>query len=93
MRFTVHSKSHRVTDVEVLDPSDNSYKPLDLQRRYTIGTIDYTLKGGMMNNCPQLPVTAQLYAECVADYLGSFADGVLDAVYAKSQGRITFVED
>jgi hypothetical protein len=29
----------------------------------------------------------------VADYLGSFADGVLDAVYAKSQGRITFVED
>ena len=93
MRLTVHSKSHRVTDVEVLDPSDNSYKPLDLQRRYTIGTIDYTLKGGMMNNCPQLPVTAQLYAECVADYLGSFADGVLDATYAKAQGRITFVED
>jgi hypothetical protein len=29
----------------------------------------------------------------VADYLSSFADGVLDAAYAKSQGRITFVED
>jgi len=40
-----------------------------------------------------LPVTAQLYAECVADYLSTFANGKIDASYAKSQGRITFVED
>ena len=32
-------------------------------------------------------------AECVADYLSSFANGEVDATYAKSQGRITFIED
>jgi 2',3'-cyclic-nucleotide 2'-phosphodiesterase (5'-nucleotidase family) len=93
MRLTIHSKSHRVTDVEVLDSVTNTYKPLDLQRRYTIGTIDYTLKGGMMSDCPQLPATTQQDAECVANYLSSFANGEVDATYAKSQGRVTFIED
>ena len=93
MRLTIHSKSRRVTDVEVLDSVTNTYKPLDLQRRYTIGTIDYTLKGGMMSDCPQLPAKTQQDAECVANYLSSFANGEVDATYAKSQGRITFIED
>ena len=93
MRFTIHSKSHKVSDVEVLDAATGQYKPLDLQRRYTVATIDYTLKGGIMRDCPQLPYATQLYSECLASYMSSFADGVLNNTYAKSQGRITIVED
>ena len=93
MRYTVHGKSHKVTDVEVHDPATNEYKSLDLQRRYTIGTIDYTLKGHIMHDCPQLPTESLLYSECVAKYLESFAGGVVSDDYAKPQGRITIVED
>jgi len=46
-----------------------------------------------MHDCPQLPTESLLYSECVAKYLESFAGGVVSDVYAKSQGRITIVED
>lgn len=91
MRYTVHSRSHTVTDVEVFDAATGTYQPIDLSRRYTIGTIDYTYKGHILTGATLLETSAQLYANCVADYFGSLTSAELDA-YEKAQGRITIIE-
>lgn len=96
LRMTVHTQSHRVTDVEVLDAATGRYLPLDMERKYTIATIDYSIKGGfygMLNACKVVARTTTTYCDCVAEYLKAFGPGKVDAAYATSQGRIRLVED
>ena len=35
LRFTIHSKSHRVSDIEILQ-ADGTYAPIDMQRTYSV---------------------------------------------------------
>ena len=81
-----------VSDVQVLDAASGQYKPIDLKRRYTIATTEYTIKGGFydtMKAARVLNTTSMSYCDCLADFLGTF-NGTMPQSYAKPQGRITF---
>ena len=96
LRFTIHSKSHRVSDVEVLQ-ADGTYAPIDPKKTYTVGLTDYNHKGGGLfecfKKCPVVFESTTRYYEALADYLINTLGGDTGTAYAKPQGRITIVED
>ena len=93
IRQSVNGRS--VSDVEVLDTISGLFKPIDLSRRYTIATTEYTIKGGFydtMKAARVLTTTSQSYCDCVVDFFSMFSGGKLPELYAKPQNRITFVK-
>ena len=89
------ANSRSVSDVAVLDGTSGQYKPIDLSRRYTIATTEYTIKGGFydtMKAARVLSTTSQSYCDCVVEFLGSF-NGKLPQHYAKPQNRVTFIKE
>ena len=96
IRFTIHSKSHTVSNVEVLQ-EDGSYAPIDPKKTYTVGLTDYNHQGGGLFECfKQCPVvfeSTMRYYEALADYLTNTLGGTTGSAYAQPQGRITIVED
>ena len=96
LRFTIHSKSHTVSDIELLQ-ADGSYAPIDMQRTYSVALTDYNHEGGglfeCLKKCPVLEESSLRYYEALADYLSKVLGGTTGSTYAKPQGRITIVED
>ena len=96
MRFTIHSKSHTVSDVEILQ-DDGSYAPLDLKRTYSVALTSYNHEGGGFHDCfkkcPVLFESSLRYYEALADYVGKTLGGNLNEAYAQPQGRIKIVDD
>jgi len=85
-----------VSDVAVLDSPSGQYLPIDLARRYTIATTEYTIKGGFydtMKTARVLGTTSQSYCDCVVEFLQTFNGSKLSSIYAKPQDRITFVKE
>jgi len=94
IRQTANGRS--VSDVAVLDATSGQFKPIDLARRYTIATTEYTVKGGFydtMKASRVLTTSSQSYCDCLADFLGNFGGGKLPSIYAKPQNRIVFVKE
>ncbi len=96
LRFVVHSKSHTVSDIEVLQ-ADGSYAPLDLNHTYSVALTDYNHEGGgffdCFKKCPVLFESSLRYYEALADYLKNVLGASTGSTYAQSQGRIRIVED
>ena len=96
LRFTIHCKSHRVSDIEVLQ-ADGSYAPLDLNHTYSVALTDYNHEGGgffdCFKKCPVLFESSLRYYEALADYLKNVLGASTGSTYAQSQGRIRIVED
>ena len=96
LRFTIHSKSHTVSDIEILQ-EDGSYAPIDMQRTYSVALTDYNHEGGgffsCFKNCPVLFESTLRYYEALADYLGKVLGGSTGNNYAQPQGRIRIIED
>ena len=96
MRFTVHSKSHTVSNIEILQ-EDGSYAPIDLKHNYSVALTSYNHEGGgffdCFKKCPVLFESSLRYYEALADYLGKVLGGSTGQTYAKPQGRITIIED
>ena len=91
IRVGINGRS--VSDVAVLDTLSGQFRPIDLSRRYTIATTEYTIKGGFydtMKAARVLTTSSQSYCDCVVDFLRRFEGGSLPALYAKPQNRITF---
>ena len=94
MKYTIHTATHAVTDVEVLNRETGNYEPLDLEKEYTIGTTDYYGTGGFyrtLQDCRLLENSTQLSRDALADYLENALNGVVPDIYQQSQGRITIV--
>jgi 2',3'-cyclic-nucleotide 2'-phosphodiesterase (5'-nucleotidase family) len=94
LRYTVHQKSHTVSDVQVL--AGDTWQPLDPGRTYTIATTDYYRGGGFydtLKDCTLVSLDTLLYRDAMADYLQTTLGGTVPAAYATSQGRITVVDD
>lgn len=96
LRFTIHSKSHTVSDVEVLK-EDGTYEPLDENRTYSVTVTDYNHTGGGLfdyfKKCPVLQEGSLRYYEALSDYLTKVLGGTTGTVYAQPQGRIKIVDD
>ena len=96
LRFTVHSKSHTVSDIEILQ-EDGSYQPADMKRTYSVALTDYNHEGGgfysCFKGCPVLFESTIRYYEALSDYLTKVLNGNTGSVYAQSQGRIKIVND
>ena len=96
LKFTIHTVSHRVSDVMVLNIDTNEYQPLDLAKTYTIGTTDYVARGGFyetLKECKILVISTLLTRDAFASYLGESLGGKLGERYRSPQGRITIIED
>ena len=96
LRFTVHSKSHTVSDIEILQ-EDGSYAPIDMQRSYSVALTNYNHEGGgffdSFKKCPVLQESTLRYYEALSDYLTKVLGGSTGEAYAQPQGRIKIVAD
>ncbi|MBO4720925.1 MAG: bifunctional metallophosphatase/5'-nucleotidase [Prevotella sp.] len=96
LRFTIHSKSHTVSDIEILQ-EDGSYAPIDMQRTYSVALTDYNHNAGgffdCFKKCPVLQESSLRYYEALSDYLRKVLGGNTGQAYAESQGRIKIIED
>ena len=94
MRLKVHTATHSVTDVEVLDAVSNSYKPIDPQRTYAVAISSYYKGGGfynMLKDCPVIRATTLTVRDVVINYLSKTLGGSLGESYRKPQGRIIII--
>ena len=95
LRFKVHTATHTVTDVEVLDAVSGGYKTLDPQRTYAVAISSYYKGGGFYNqlkDCPVSRATTLMVRDVVIDYMANTLGGTLGETYRHPQGRITIVE-
>ena len=96
LRFTIHSKSHTVSDIEILQ-EDGSYKPIDMQRTYSVALTNYNHDAGgffdCFKKCVVLEESTIRYYEALSDYLRNVLGGTTGSAYALPQGRIRIVED
>ncbi|MBE6261419.1 MAG: bifunctional metallophosphatase/5'-nucleotidase [Prevotella sp.] len=96
LRFVIHSKSHRVSDIEVLQ-ENGKYAPLDENHTYSVTMTNYTHEGGgffdMFKKCPVLQESTIRYHEAMIDYLTKALGGNTGKAYAQPQGRIKIVND
>lgn len=82
----------RVNNVEVFDSKTNSYKPIELDRIYTVGSFEYLITGkgdaGVLQYATlkdgQLGQDLQMLSEYIEKALG----GVISEQYRKAEGRI-----
>ena len=95
MRFTIHTASHTVSDVEVMD-ANGVYQPIDANQKYTVATIDYYLSGGfydMLKACKLIEMGPNLMRDVLAYYMEETLGGTTGTTYAQSAQRITIVND
>jgi 2',3'-cyclic-nucleotide 2'-phosphodiesterase (5'-nucleotidase family) len=96
LRFTIHSKSHTVSDIEI-QQEDGSYAPIDMQRTYSVALTNYNYDAGgffdCFKTCPVLEESTIRYYEALSDYLRKVLGGTTGETYAQPQGRIRIVED
>ena len=96
LRFTIHSKSHTVSDIEILQ-EDGTYQPIDMQRTYSVALTSYNHDAGgffdCFKKCVVLEESTLRYYEALSDYLRNALGGTTGEAYAQPQGRIRIVED
>ena len=96
LRFTIHSKSHTVSDIEILQ-EDGTYKPIDMQRTYSVALTSYNHDAGgffdCFKKCVVLEESTIRYYEALSDYLRNVLGGTTGSAYEQPQGRIRIVED
>jgi len=96
LKYTIHTASHTVSDVLVLDASTGEYAPIDMARTYTVALTAYYRGGGFANvlkDCRVVKTSSGLSRDVIASYMENQLGGSLGAAYAKPQGRITIVND
>lgn len=98
--FSKVAGKYRVTNVQVLNKKTNEYEPLDLNKTYTLGGIDYTILYcgdgfTMFNDSKVLKAGDAFYtdAQMVVDYIENKLGGTIGEEYAKPQGRISVNTD
>ena len=96
MKFTLHTVSHKVSDVLVLNRSTDTYEPIVADKKYSIGISDYYANGGFYDSLKDATLT-KLYPDqnckTLADFIEFDLGGMVGEEYRESQGRITFIED
>lgn len=98
LRFTLHTGSHTVDHVQILQP-DGTYADIDPAGTYTIALTDYCHHGGgfhdQLIDCSIIPTqsTTSVDATALNEYIGQTLGGTIPQRYSTPQGRITIVND
>lgn len=95
MKYTIHSVSHTISDVLVLNRQTNDYEPLDMQAKYTVACTDYYRSGGFYRtlvNADLLEQTSETQYETLAWFIREQLHKRVGDEYRYSQGRVTVVE-
>ena len=97
LRFTARVADHTVYDIEVLNKATNTYEPLDMNKTYTVATIDYCVTGGgfydVLKNAKVVQRFDILYRDVFVDFLEHNLGGRISNDYLEPQGRIKIIED
>ena len=96
IRYTIHTASHTVSDVLVLDAATGDYVAIDPARNYTVAVTTYYKGGGfydILKPCRVLKEGTDLTRDIITDYMEHALHGDLGTAYEKPQGRITIVKD
>ena len=98
--FSKVAGKYRVTNVQVLNKKTNEYEPLDLNKTYTLGGLEYTILYcgdgfTMFKDSKVLKAGDASYtdAQMVVDYIENKLGGTIGEEYAKPQGRISVNTD
>lgn len=95
MRYTIHTASHTVSDVEVMD-ANGTYQPIVETQKYTVAISDYYAAGGYYDTLKACELTYRgesLLRDVLASYLEKILGGTTGTTYAKPQQRITIIND
>ena len=97
LRFTARVSDHSVYDIEVLNKQTNEYEPLDLNKTYTIATIDYCVTGGgfydVLKNAKVVQRFDILYRDVLVEFLEKNLGGNISNDYLEPQGRIKIIDN
>ena len=87
----IGNNSRRVSNVEILDKESQEYKPVDLSKTYSLGSVSYNITDlgseGIFRYAKLLQDNLGQDAEILAAYLQQLG-GVIGEEYSKTQGRI-----
>ena len=90
LKFTLHTSSHAVTDVQVMNRETSQYEPLQADRKYTIGVCDYYNSGGFYGTLKDVTLVEQfneLINIALAKYIKDTLQGDVSA-YRNPKQRI-----
>lgn len=82
----------RVANVEVLDSTTGEYRPIELDRIYTVGSFEYLVSGkgdaGVLQYATLKEGQLGQDLQMLADYIENALGGVVSERYRKAEGRI-----
>ena len=92
LKFIIHEKEHRVSDVQILNSATQHYEPLNLDRVYTVATTKYCVTdGGLYNELKGCKIkweTKRTYNDIFIEYVTKNLNGHIGKEYALPQGRM-----
>ncbi|MBQ9678319.1 MAG: bifunctional metallophosphatase/5'-nucleotidase [Prevotella sp.] len=92
MKFVIHEKEHRVSDVKILNGATQHYEPINPDRVYTVATTKYCVTdGGLYNTLKGSKIileTKRTYNDIFIEYVTKNLNGYIGQEYAQPQGRI-----
>lgn len=94
--FVKFEGERRISDVEVLNKETNEYEPIDLDKTYSISTLDYSArKNGdgntLFSDCELITAGGMLDTDLIRMYVDDYCEGTIPERYTKTEGRITIV--
>ena len=92
MKFIIHEKEHRVSDVQILNGATQHYEPLNPDRVYTVATTKYCVTdGGLYNTLKGCKIkweTKRTYNDIFIEYVTKNLNGHIGKEDAEPQGRM-----
>lgn len=92
IKFIIHEKEHRVSDVQILNGATQHYEPLNPDRVYTVATTKYCVTdGGLYNTLKGSRIkweTKRTYNDIFIEYVTKNLNGYIGKEYAEPQGRM-----
>ena len=96
LKLTIHTASHTVSDVQVLNRTTGEYEAIAADGTYTIGINDYYKSGGyyrMLQDCRLIDAGKDTCCDVLTDYLETVLGGVVPDNYREPAGLITIVNN
>ena len=93
LKFTLHTSSHAVTDVQVMNRATAQYEPLRPDGNYTVAVSDYYKSGfcGALKKAASIEQTTEVTYTVLSQYIKNTLKGDVSA-YRTPQGRIIIEE-